>query len=186
MNGADRAVSYEASRALRGAGQKARAQRGPQSTFCNGAMAAAAALLSLLAGCSHMPQAHLSWPWHHKPAAAPQEVHELTITSIAEGGSTAFPQYWKRNTLLVDLQTAGGAGSIVLKPVEGTTWPVRLAFRVMPGQFGILEVRGDQRMLLPIASQGAKPLDLELVPGVYTAKTAQITVTWEAASPPAP
>jgi hypothetical protein len=144
------------------------------------------AVVSLLAGCSHMPQPHFSWPWHHKPAPPPQEVHELTITPVAEGGSTAFPQYWKRNTLLVDLQTASGTGGIVLKPVEGTTWPVRLAFRVTPGSFSILEVRGDARMLLPITAQGAKPVDLELVPGVYTARTPQLTVTWEpAAAPPA-
>jgi hypothetical protein len=147
---------------------------------------AAVALLSLLAGCSHMPHPRMSWPWHHQAATPPEEVHELTIASGAEGGSTAFPQYWKRNTLLVDLQSAGGTGSIVLKPVPGTTWPVRLAFRVMPGQFGILEVHGDQRLLLPIATQGTKPVDLELVSGVYTAKTPQITVAWEPASPPAP
>jgi hypothetical protein len=149
---------------------------------CTGAVA----LMALLAGCSHMPQPHLSWPWHHKPAAAPQEVHELTITPVAEGGATAFPQYWKRNTLLVDLQTASGTGGIILKPVQGTTWPVRVAFRVAPGQFGILEVRGDARMLLPVTTQGAKPVDLELDPSVYTARTPQLTVTWEPATPPAP
>jgi hypothetical protein len=143
----------------------------------------AAALTIVLAGCSHMPQAH--WPWHRKPPAAPQEVHELTITPVAEGGITAFPQYWKRNTLLVDLQSASGTGGIILKPVQGTTWPVRVAFRVTPGQFGILEVRGDARMLLPITTQGSKPVDLELVPGVYTAKTPQLTVTWEPVTAPA-
>ncbi len=143
--------------------------------------ATAVALMIVLAGCSHMPQPH--WPWHGKAPAAPLEVHELIITAVHEGGTTAFPQYWKRNTLLVDLQTAGGTGGIILKPVQGTAWPVRVAFRVTPGQFGILEVRGDARMLLPITAQGAKPVDLELVPGVYTAKTPQLTVTWEPATP---
>jgi len=146
--------------------------------------AAAVALMIVLAGCSHMPQPH--WPWHRKPPAAPQEVHELTVAPVAEGGSTAFPQYWKRNTLIVDLQSASGTGGIILKPVEGTTWPVRVAFRVTPGQFGILEVRGDARMLLPITTQGTKPVDLELVPGVYTPKTSQLTVTWEPATTAAP
>ncbi len=156
-------------------------------TYCSRARAVGAVLLlSTLAGCSHVPHPQLSWPWHHKPAAPPQEVHELTLTPGAQGGSTAFPQYWKRNTLLLDLQSAGGTGSLVLKPVPRTSWPVRLAFRVTPGQFGILEVQGDQRMLLPVTTQGTKPVDLELVPGVYTAKTAQITVSWEPASPPAP
>jgi hypothetical protein len=142
-------------------------------------------LMLALAGCSHMPRPHVSWPWHHKPTPPPQQVHEVTIT--AEGGSSAsFPQYWKRNTLLIDLQGATGTGSIVLKPVEGTTWPVRLAFRVMPGQFGILEVHADARMLLPITTEGSKPIDLEIAPGVYSAGTPQITVMWEPAAVPAP
>ena len=147
--------------------------------------AAAAALMGLLAGCSHLPEPHLEWPWGHKPPPPPQEVHELTITpATAQAGTVAFPQYWKRNTLLVDLQTGGGTGGIVLKPVQGTSWPVRIAFRVMPGQFGTLEVRGDERTLLPITAQGAKPLDLELAPGVYTAKTPELTVTWGPTEPP--
>jgi hypothetical protein len=112
-------------------------------------------------------------------------VHELTITAAAAGGATSFPQYWKRNTLLVDLQAGGGMGGIVLKPVEGTAWPVRIAFRVMPGQFGALEVRGNARLRLPITPQGSKPIDLELSPDIYTQKTAQLTVTWgPAAAPP--
>ena len=146
--------------------------------------AAAVALLGMLAGCSHLPKPHLAWPWGHKAAPAPQEVHELTITPAAEGGSTAFPQYWKRNALLVDLQTGGSTGSIVLRPVQGTTWPVRIAFRMMPGQFGALEVRGDARLRLPITPQGSKPIDLELSPDVYTSRTPQLTVTWGPAPPP--
>ena len=139
---------------------------------------AAIALLGVLAGCSHLPRPHVAWPWGHQAAPAPQEVHELTITPVAAGGSTAFPQYWTRNTLLVDLHSGGGMGGIVLKPVQGTAWPVRIAFRVMPGQFGALEVRGDARLRLPITAQGTKPLDLELSPDMYTGKTAQLTVTW--------
>lgn len=146
--------------------------------------AAAAALLGMLAGCSHLPKPHLAWPWGHQAAPAPQEVHELTITPAAAGGPTSFPQYWKRNTLLVDLQSGGGMGGILLKPVEGTTWPVRIAFRVMPGQFGALEVRGNARLRLPITPQGSKPIDLELSPDIYTQKTAQLTVTWGPASLP--
>ncbi len=160
MNGADRALAYSAARA------------------------AAVVLLTVLAGCSHLPRPHLAWPWRHKPTPLPQQVHELTITT--EGGTAAsFPQYWKRNTLLVDLQGASGMGSVVLKPVEGTTWPVRLAFRVLPGQFGVLEIRANARLLLPIATQGVKPIDLEVAPGVYNARTAQITVTWEPPETPA-
>ena len=148
--------------------------------------AVAVLVLFLTTGCGHMSTPHMSWPWHHKPPAAPQEVQELTMTAgEGVGGTTAIKQYWKRNTLLVDLQGVSGTGSIVMKPRERTTWPVRIAFRVMPGTIGILEVQGDQRMLLPITSQGAKPIDLELIPGVYTAKTPQLKVKWEPATPPA-
>jgi hypothetical protein len=136
------------------------------------------ALLTVAGGCSHLPKPH--WPWQHKPAPPPQEVHELVITT-PEGAEAAFPQYWKGNTLVVDLKSATGDGSVVLKPREHTLWPVRLAFRVMPGQFGVLEVRANQRVVLPITTAGAKPVDLELAPGVFIMKTPQMTVTWETA-----
>jgi hypothetical protein len=126
-----------------------------------------AALLTL-AGCSH-----LHWPWHHAPPPPPTAVHELEVS-----GSTSAPQYWKRNTLLVDLSAASGEGHLVIAPAAGTTWPVRLAFRVTPGSFGALEVRGAAREVLPITGTGVKPVDLELPPGIYAAGTAQITVSW--------
>ncbi len=139
-------------------------------------------LLSMLAGCSHVRAMHWPhWPWRHKETA-PAPVHELDV-SAADGavGSAEvaqYPQYWKRNTLVVDLQSVSGSGAIVLKPREHTTWPVRVAFRVMPGSIGLLEVRGEQRTLLPITPSGTKPIDLELVPGIYTPKTPQLTVSW--------
>ena len=55
---------------------------------------------------------------------------------------------------------------------------MRVAFRVTPGTLGLLEVQADQRMLIPVTREGTAPVDLELVPGVYTAKTPQITVQW--------
>jgi hypothetical protein len=128
------------------------------------------------AGCSHMPQLH--WPWHHKPAPPPVEVHELVVKTPDGADTTAFPQYWKGNTLVVDLKSASGEGSIVLTPREHTLWPVRIAFRVMPGQFGALEVRAQQRVVLPITTAGNKPVDLELAPDVFIMKTPQITVSW--------
>jgi hypothetical protein len=54
----------------------------------------------------------------------------------------------------------------------------------MPGTVGLLEVQADQRLLMPVAREGTQPVDLELVAGVYTAKTPQITVKWEALKPP--
>jgi hypothetical protein len=129
------------------------------------------ALALVAGGCSH-------WPWHHRPPPGPQPVHELTISGA---GADTFPQYWKRNTLLVDLSSASGSGSITLKPTAAG-WPVRLALRVTPGAFGVLDVRGAQRVSLPMASAGP-PVDLELSPGVYTAATSAVTVQWGPAAP---
>jgi hypothetical protein len=90
----------------------------------------------------------------------------------------AFPQYWKGNTLVVDIRPAGGQGSAVLKPREHSVWPVRIAFRVMPGQFGALEVRAAQRVVLPITTAGTKPVDLQLAPGVFIMKSPEIAIAW--------
>jgi hypothetical protein len=128
----------------------------------------------LLAGCSHL--LGMRWPWSHKPPAPPVAVNELIVTSES-GGSAAFPQYWQRNTLLVDLHDASQEGGLVLQPRAGGAWPVRLAFRVTPGAIGVLEVRGAQRVILPVAPAGP-PVDLELAPGVYTTTTAELKVHW--------
>src|SRR3954470_8985501 len=90
--------------------------RMPQSRF----LPLALCLLTLTA-CGHMP-------WSKKPAPPPQPVQELTITGADGAPATAFPQYWKRNTLVVDLQSASGNGSVTLKPGPAK-WPVRIALR---------------------------------------------------------
>jgi hypothetical protein len=130
------------------------------------------ALALAAAGCSH-----LHWPWHHPPPPPPTPVHELDISSA--GATATYPQYWKRNTLVVDLSAAGGSGSITLRPAQGTVWPVLLAVRVTPGAIGVLEVRAAQRTRLPITPGGGKPVDLELAPGVYTPTTPEMTMSWE-------
>jgi len=127
-----------------------------------------------------------SMPWSKNAAAAPEAVNELVITGADGAPSPSLPQYWKRNTLVVDLQGATGSGTAILKPREDEKWPVRIAFRVMPGTLGLLEVQADQRLLIPITREGAKAVDLELVPGVYTASTAQISVKWEPTKTAAP
>jgi hypothetical protein len=115
-----------------------------------------------------------------KRAPAAQAVNELQELASDGTPTQAFPQYWKRNTLVIDLQSAApGGGTLTLKPREGTKWPVRLAFRVMPGTMGLLEVQADQRLLMPVAREGSKAVDLELVPGVYSPTTQQLTVKWE-------
>lgn len=144
----------------------------PRSRF----LAFALCLLALTA-CAYMP-------WSKKPPAPPDPVHELTITGTDGAPATAFPQYWKRNTLVVDLQSASGTGSVTLKQGESAKWPVRIALRVRPGTVGLLEVQADQRMILPVTREGDKPVDLELVPGVYTPKSPQIVIRWEPARTP--
>ena len=143
----------------------------------------AAVLVLLAAGCGYLPAMH--WPWHPHPAPAPVPVHELDI-SAAAGDPGSFPQYWKRNPLVVDLAAASGSGSITLRPADGTAWPVRLAFRVRPGSIGVLEVRADQRLNLPITPAAGKPIELELEPRMYTSGTKQMSVTWGPISSPAP
>jgi hypothetical protein len=135
------------------------------------ACAAAAVLAVAVTGCSSL-KSH--WPWHHSAPPPPPPAHALDIT----GAAGSFPQYWQRNTLVVDLSAASGSGSITLKPVEGVGWPLRLAFRVTPGSIGALEVHGAQRTVLPITTAGGKPVDLELTPGIYTPATPEMTVAW--------
>jgi hypothetical protein len=144
---------------------------GPQPRAA--ARAAAVTLLLLTAGCSHLSGLH--WPWRHPPPPAPGPVHELDISGDA---AERFPQYWKRNTLLVDLSAASGSGSLTLRPPAGSTWPVRVAFRVTPGAIGLLQVRGAQLLSLPISPSAGRPIDLELTPGVYTAHTPELRVSW--------
>jgi hypothetical protein len=132
-------------------------------------------LLTVAAGCSHLPHPH--WPWQSRPEAPPEVVHEVLITTAA-GAEAAYPQYWKGNTLVVDLRLGGAQGSAILKPREHSYWPVRIAFRVLPGQFAVLEVQAKQRAVLPITTAGRKPVDLELAAGVYIMKSPRIAVSW--------
>jgi hypothetical protein len=132
-----------------------------------GTRAATALCLLFVSACGH-------WPWHRAPPAPPAEIHELDISGAT---ASSVRQFWKRNTLLVDLSAASGSGSIVLKP-GAAGWPVRLALRVTPGAVGFLQVQADKRLSLPITSGAARPLDIELAPGVYGPNTAQVSVSW--------
>jgi hypothetical protein len=130
-----------------------------------------AAAVAAIAGCGHIP-------WSEPPAPQVEPAHELQ--ELAEDGTPtqAFPQFWKRNTLVVDLQDAAPAGKFILKPREGSAWPVRIAFRARPGTLGVIEVHANQRMLIPVTTSGSATVDLELAPGVYTSKSEQMTVQW--------
>ncbi|MFO7276789.1 MAG: hypothetical protein DIU56_007115 [Pseudomonadota bacterium] len=139
-------------------------------------IASAALWIAALTGCG--ATSSFRWPWAERPEPPPAAVIELSITGEDGGARTGFPQYWKRNTLLIDLQSASGEGSIVLKPRPGGSWPARLAFRVMPGRVGRLELLGEERVVLPIAPEGGSPVDLELRPGLYRPSTEHVVVRW--------
>ena len=139
---------------------------------------AAALCLSAPAWALHLPSLH--WPFHrHHGAKGPQAVHELSI-QMQDGASRTIPQYWDRNTLLLDMTAVSGEGSAVVAPRPGTGWPVRLEFRVQSGSIANLEVSGVQRMLFSVPAQGT-PSVLHLDPGIYLATTAAITLHWSAA-----
>ncbi|MEO8016544.1 MAG: hypothetical protein ABI769_01915 [Pseudomonadota bacterium] len=122
------------------------------------------------------------WPFHKKAKPVPEAVNELSLVN-ADGSPANFPQYWKRNTLVIDLSGAGGTGmgatgSFAAKLPEETAWPVRVAVRVRPGSVGQVEVQGEERAVFPVTNEGTLPIDLQLAPSVYTPKTAAIYISW--------
>jgi hypothetical protein len=126
--------------------------------------------LGLLAACAHGPFAR-------HPVPAPQPVDELRVEA-GEGSSAQLLQFWERNTLVVDLRSVSGSGSATLTPRPRAGWPVRLAFRVVPGSIGELDVKGAQRAVFMVEGAAGAPLDLKLDPGVYTPRTPAITLVW--------
>jgi hypothetical protein len=139
-----------------------------------------AALLSL-AGCASL-SAHL--PWRHR-APPPPEVSTALTVAAADGSALSWPQVWQRNDVVLDLSGLAGSGSAVVMPRAGLAWPVRVALRVTPGSIGAIDVRGAQRLVVPVPASGAGTVDLELPPGVYVAATKQIILSWGPANVPA-
>src|SRR3982750_2132405 len=123
-----------------------------------------------LTACSSMSKL---WPFHHKAKPGPEAVHELNLVN-ADGSAATYPQYWVRNTLVLDLSGIGGTGSVAARLPDETTWPVRVAVRVRPGSVDQLEILGEERDVLPVSHDGAKPVDITLAPSVYRPKTAAI------------
>ncbi len=105
-----------------------------------------------ISACSsmHMPKI---WPFYKKPKPVPEAVHELDLVN-ADGTPASYPQYWKRNTLVIDLSGASGTGSVTARLPAETTWPVRVAVRVQPGSVQQIEVQGEERSVLPVAPEG--------------------------------
>ncbi len=129
-----------------------------------------------LTACSSIKMPHV-WPFYKKPKPVPEAVLELNLVN-ADGSTASFPQYWKRNTLVIDLSGVGGAGGFAARLPEETTWPVRVAVRVRPGSVGQIEIQGEERSVLPVSNEGTANIDLELAPSVYTPRTAAIYISW--------
>jgi hypothetical protein len=134
-----------------------------------------------LAGCAAVSK-HL--PWRHKAAPAPEVATALTVAA-PDGAPLSWPQVWQRNDVVLDMAGVAATGAAVVMPRSGLAWPVRLALRVAPGSIGSIDVRGAQRLVIPVPATGTGTLDLELPPGVYVAATKQITLNWGPASVPA-
>jgi hypothetical protein len=117
------------------------------------------------------------WPFHKKPKPAPEAVHEFDLVN-SDGTPASFPQYWQRNTVVIDLSGISGSGNVAARLPADTTWPVRVAVRVRPGSVQQLEIQGEERNVLPVSAEGTKLIDLELAPSVYTPKTAAIYISW--------
>ena len=129
-----------------------------------------------LTACSSMHMPHI-WPFYKKPKPVPVAVNELNLVNT-DGSVASFPQYWKRNTLVIDLSGVSGAGSFAARLPEETTWPVRMAVRVRPGSVGQVEIQGEERSVLPVTHEGTSNIDLEIVPSAYTPKTSAIYISW--------
>ncbi len=148
------------------------------------AIAAASLLLAAglgLAGCASV-SAHL--PWRHKAPPPPELSTTLTVAT-PEGAALSWPQVWERNDVVLDMSGVAASGSAVVMPRSGLAWPVRVALRVTPGIIGAIDVRGAQRLVVPVPAGGAGTVSIELPPGVYVAATKQITLNWGPVSAPA-
>jgi len=127
----------------------------------------------LLLGCS-TPKI---WPFYKKPKPAPEVVHEVDLVN-ADGTPASIPQYWKRNTLLIDLSGVSGTGTVAARLPAETTWPVRVAVRVQPGSVEQVEVVGEERDVMAVSREGLTPIDLEFPPSVFRPTTGAIYITW--------
>ena len=134
-----------------------------------------------LAGCVSVAK-HL--PWGHKAAPVPEVSTALTVAA-PDGATLSWPQVWQRNDVVLDMAGVAATGTAVVMPRTGLAWPVRVALRVAPGSIGSIDVRGAQRLVIPVPASGTGTVDLELPPGVYVAATKQITLTWGPANVPA-
>jgi hypothetical protein len=87
---------------------------------------------------------------------------------------------WKSSAAFITKRSPT-AGSVKLAREEGHRWPARLAVRMSPARFEVVEVRGAQRVVLPVSS-GAGAVTAELPASTYNESTPALTVSWGAKS----
>jgi hypothetical protein len=131
-----------------------------------------------LAGCA---PARGSWPWGSRPEPAPSPVRELVVTVPPETQTPIVLQFRERNTLVVDLTSVAAAGSVDLSPGESGRWPARLAVRVQPGRFEVLELKGAQRAVYPVTPDRKGPVTIAVSPAVHPPAGSPLRVSWGAA-----
>jgi hypothetical protein len=131
----------------------------------------------LLSGCAAI-KSH--WPFARSAKPGPQPVSELELKLPDQGTAPVVLQFWERNTLIVDLQNVATTGQVVLARSADKRWPARIAVRMAPQRFEVLEVRGAQRVVLPVASAAGSAVTAELPPGTYDQGTAALTISWGA------
>ncbi len=131
-----------------------------------------------VSGCATM-QSH--WPFGKAAPASPQPVSELELRlppkvrhrwCCSSGSATRW--WW-------DLQNVASTGQVVLARKAGNLWPARIAVRMAPQRFEMLEVRGAQRLLLPVAA-GSGAVTAQLPPDLHDQATATLTISWGARS----
>lgn len=135
---------------------------------------------ALTAGCGSLPR--IPWPWSKPPPAAPAPVDELSVAGTA---LPTIAQYWQGNTLVLDMTAVPAQGSVVATPTYPRGWPMRLAVRTVPGRFGALEVRGAQRAVLPLTTEGTGFVELQVPPGVHPPGTRELVLSWGVSIAPA-
>jgi hypothetical protein len=134
-----------------------------------------------LTGCHSLSMPKI-WPFYKKPKPVPEAVSEVNLV-LPDGSPASYPQYWKRNTLVIDLSGVAGQGSVAARLPEETAWPVRVALRVRPGSVGQLEVQAEQRTVLPVTAAGGDVVDIELSPSLFRPTTAAIYIAWAPQAP---
>ncbi|MFT3907452.1 MAG: hypothetical protein QM718_14240 [Steroidobacteraceae bacterium] len=130
----------------------------------------------LLGGCSHLGKLAF---WRRAPAGV--EVAQEISAQDGTGQSQALAQTWQRNAVRVDVTALAGQGQLVLHPLAGHDWPIRLEFLARPGAFTRLQVSGDQRVILAVPA-GGDSVVLKVPAGVYSARTKELVLSWSSDS----